>query len=95
MAADTRNEEPSFTPIPDKELDQVYSLPAISTNRIIATNFSNGMRLTFGEIGVGRTEATYRTAVFLSFEDAVSLADLINRQIAMLTPLEGEGGASN
>ncbi len=39
----------------DEELASVYAVPAVTSNRVIASVFPNGMRLAFGEIGVGRT----------------------------------------
>lgn len=68
----------------DSELASLYAIPAPIANRIVATNFSNGMRLSFGEVGMGRNEPDYRAAIFLSYDDAAALSELIVRQLEQL-----------
>lgn len=80
-------------PVDDSELQRAYLVPAENINRMIAQNLSNGMRIAFAEAQFPRVEAQFRSAIFLSFEDAEGLAQLILRQLSLLRSIEAKVGS--
>jgi len=77
-------EEPiKFDPtiVTDDELRESYSGPASLSNRMLITKTPAGVRLTFMEIQAGKVPSVFRTAVLLSYQDAIALRDLITDQL--------------
>lgn len=67
--------------ITDNNLSSTFDGPALHTNKIFMSNFAGGTRLTFMEQMGDQIPPTYRTAVFLSYPDAIELRDLLARQL--------------
>lgn len=65
----------------DGELLESFSGPAVLANRIFLTITGSGARLSFMEQHGDKVPPQFRTAVILSFEDALALRDLLERQL--------------
>lgn len=70
--------------ITDLDTSAINSGPAFYSNKMYATMLPQGMRLTFAEINPASPAPAFRTAIFLSFQDAAALADLLQRQLGQL-----------
>ena len=70
--------------ITDVDTTVINNGPAFFSNKMYATMLPQGMRLTFAEVNPASPTPAFRTAVFLNFQDAAALADLLQRQLAQL-----------
>jgi hypothetical protein len=80
--------------VSEADLRAAFSGPAISSNKIFVTRTVGGIRIAFTEQYVATYAPEFRTAVMLSFEDAMQLRDLLINQLLLLNPIENmkEGG---
>lgn len=67
--------------VADDELRRSFSLPAIHSNRILASNMTAGLRLTFMEGNGEKVPSVARMSVLLSYADAAAVRDLIDGQL--------------
>ena len=65
------------------DMKEMLSGPALYANRMYASNLALGMRVTFLEAGENEPDR-YRTAVFLTWPDAIALRDLLTAQLAKI-----------
>lgn len=79
---------PEAPAVTDAETGIINGGPAYFSNKIYATMMPQGMRVTFAELNPASPIPAFRSAVFLSFQDAVALADLLQRQIAQIEFVE-------
>lgn len=77
-------ESPQGSTVSQDEVIAANAIPAVFSDRIVATNMPTGMRLSFGERSPIEGQTSFRSSVFLSFEDAEALAALIGRQLSLL-----------
>jgi hypothetical protein len=77
------DEQPKATgvEVSDEELRESFTLPAINSNRMLATNLPSGLRVAFMEQYGAQVPARLRAAVILSYPDAVALRNLLSRQL--------------
>ncbi|MBL9049037.1 MAG: hypothetical protein JNK19_02870 [Tabrizicola sp.] len=66
----------------------INSGPAVFANKMFATTMPQGMRLTFAEVNPGSPTPSFRTAVFLGVHDVAALADLLQRQLALVEQVD-------
>ena len=69
-----------FRPLSEAEVDMAYSGPAVLSNKFYVSVSGMGARIAFAEESEGRP-AVFRTAVFLSLPDAVSLSKVLKELI--------------
>jgi hypothetical protein len=74
------------TIITEGELIASFYGPALHTNKMIASNLSAGIRITFMEQFGEKVTAQFRTAVLLSYPDALALRNLLTRQLREIEP---------
>jgi hypothetical protein len=74
--------------IPQSEWEMVFSGPAPVINRMHVNNLQAGMRLTFSEQYSDVVPPVFRAAVFLSYDDAEALRNLLDRQLSTLQKVE-------
>lgn len=72
-------------PVSEEEMRTIFSGPALAANKIYVTVSPAGVRLTFCEQWGKVVPATFRTAVLMSFPDAIALSDLLARQLENVT----------
>jgi len=72
----------SRQPVPEEELRMSFSGPAVHANKMYVTVMESGVRLTFAETRGLEVPPVFRSAVFLSFSEALSLRDLLSRQLS-------------
>jgi hypothetical protein len=65
----------------DSELLAAYGGPAFHINKMYTTAFGQIVRISFMEQLGEKVPPQFRTAIVLSFSDAVALRDLLSRQI--------------
>ena len=75
-------------PVTDIDTAVINSGPAVFANKIYASTAAHGMRLTFAEVNPAAEVPSYRTAVFLGFHEVAGLADLLQRQLALVEFVE-------
>lgn len=68
--------------ISDAELRTAFAGPAVAANRIYITTTSLGLRIAFAEQNGEKVAPAFRTAIVLSFQDAISMKDLLTRLLA-------------
>lgn len=83
-------ELPDAPPVTDVDTQAINSGPAFFSNKLYATIMPQGLRITFAELNPASSTPAYRTAVFLAFQDAAALVDLLQRQLALLGSLQTE-----
>jgi hypothetical protein len=72
-------------PMTEAELSTAFSGPAYNTNKIFASNMPTGLRLSFCEMRTPEGhDLQFRTAILISYPDAVSLRNLLTRQLEAL-----------
>lgn len=81
MAEETDNKtKPAGGPTPE-ELAKAYAIPAVWCNRTSTTAITSPsgrfVRIAFGEGSSGPDTVTYRAAVMMTAEDAISIAEAI------------------
>ena len=84
MADEKSKEVPAaekHIPVSDEELRASFAGPAFHSNKMFLTMTAAGARIAFMEQVGDKVPPVYRTAVLLSYLDAVSLRDLITRQL--------------
>jgi hypothetical protein len=69
--------------VPPETMTALFSGPAVYSNRMYVTNLPLGIRLTFAE-GAGDLPDQFRAAVYLTLMDALSLRDLLTRQLTLI-----------
>lgn len=74
--------------VSEPEIDAAAQLPAVLSNRMIASNTPIGMRIAFGEMRSAERLPVFRFATVMSYEDAEQLRDLISRQLSLLKRVE-------
>ncbi len=83
--ADEKPEEASsgteLVPVSEEELRTAFSGPAVRSNKIYLSMTESGVRLSFMEQHGDVVPPVFRMAVILSVQDALSLRDLIARQL--------------
>ena len=87
--ADEKDEKPEGAPaaserirVTDEELRASFSGPAVRSNKIYLSIMADGsVRIAFMEQQGDAMPPVFRTAVILSRQDALSLRDLIARQL--------------
>jgi hypothetical protein len=62
-----------------EEMEAGFAIPAIVVNRYMTTIHANGMRIAFGEGAFPDSPINYRTAVFLTHEEAEDLKNIIDK----------------
>lgn len=67
--------------VPADEMRAAFSGIAVHSNKVYATNTSGGVRLAFMEMLGDTVPPQFRSAVLLSYPDALSLRDLLSRQL--------------
>ena len=67
--------------ITDADTSLINSGAAVLVNKMYATVMPFGMRITFAEANPATQVPAFRTAVFLSYQDAAALYDLLHRQL--------------
>jgi hypothetical protein len=72
--------------VTDEELRGSFAGPAFNSNKFYATNLETGVRLAFAEQLGSKVPTQFRTAVILSYRDAIGLRDLLARQLATIEP---------
>lgn len=75
------------TSVTDEEIRASFSGPAVLSNKMYLSLTGGGARIAFMEQLGDVVPPVFRTAVILSFQDAMSLRDLLARQ---LEGIEGE-----
>lgn len=73
-----------FEPMPslgDADLRASFAGEAVHANKVFLSKTSGGVRLAFMEVWGEIVSPQFRTAVFLSYPDAVALRDLLNVQL--------------
>ena len=89
MADKKPEEAPSVVAsVSNEELRTSFSGPAVRSNKIYLSLTDGGVRIAFTEQHGDAVPPIFRTAVILSFADALSLRDLIARQLARIEGLE-------
>ena len=73
-------------PEPNKQLVQAFVGPAAHSNRFYIIVQPSGLRIAFMEAFKPMVEPVFRSAVLMSYEDALALRDLLTRQLATVTP---------
>lgn len=63
------------------ELDIVFGGPAVASNKFYINVSAGGIRITFAESAEGLAKAKFRSAVMLSFQDAISFSGLIAKVV--------------
>lgn len=84
MADEKPEEAPSASgpvPVSEEDLRAAFSGPAVRSNKIFLSMTEGGVRLAFMEQHGDVVLPVFRAAVLLSFQDALSLRDLIARQL--------------
>ncbi len=71
-------------PFTDADAQAINAGPAIFSNKMFATVAPQGMRLTFAEVNPASPSPAFRAAIFLSFQDAAALMDLLERQLSQV-----------
>lgn len=71
-------------PFTDADAQAINAGPAIFSNKMFATVAPQGMRLTFAETNPASPVPSFRAAIFLSFQDAAALLDLLERQLSLV-----------
>ena len=69
------------------ELDEALRAPAVYANRFIVEFNSAGIKVVFLEKRAENSEVNFRSAVLVSYVDAVALKELLT---TMLAPIEGQ-----
>jgi hypothetical protein len=75
-----------ISPIPEAELREIFSGPALHTNKFYATNLAAGLRIAFMEAMLEPVQPQFRTAVILAYQDAIALRDLLTHQLREIEP---------
>ena len=84
MADEKPEEVPSAggpVPVSEEELRTAFSGPAVRSNKIYLSMTESGVRLSFMEQHGDAVPPVFRMAVILSVQDALSLRDLLARQL--------------
>lgn len=81
MADDLPARESAGSELSDDELRRSFSVPAVFSNRILASNMTAGLRLTFMEANGEKVPSVARFSVLLSYADAAAVRDLIGGQL--------------
>ena len=77
-------------PMTEAELTIAFSGPAYNTNKMFASNMPTGIRLSFCEMRTPEGhDLQFRTAVLISYPDAVSLRNLLTRQLEAFQSFAG------
>ena len=72
----------TIQPMTEAELTTAFSGPAYNSNKMFASNMPTGIRLSFCEMRTPEGhDLQFRTAVLISYPDAVSLRDLLTGQL--------------
>ena len=69
------------TDVPKETMQEIFSGPALLSNRIYVTVTAMGVRLSFMEMIDQNSPPKFRTAVFLPHPDAFAFRDLLNKQM--------------
>jgi hypothetical protein len=72
---------PNLVVLSDDDVRAGFDGPAFASNRIFTTISAMGVRIAFMEQSDTSTRPHFRTAVVISFDDAVILRDVLNLQI--------------
>ena len=68
-------------PVSDEDVRASFAGPAFHTNKMFLTIVQAGVRLAFMEALGDKVPPSFRTAIVLSFPDAIALRDLLTRQL--------------
>jgi hypothetical protein len=77
----------------EEELRASFSGPAFNSNRFYSSTVSAGLRIAFMKQHGKAVSPIFRTAVLLSFPDAIALRNLLIRQLKDVEPLLKEAEA--
>ena len=79
--------------ITDVDTAVINSGAAVLANKMYATIMPHGLRLTFAETNPSSPSPAFRAAVFVSFQVAAALFDLLHRQLSNIEVLSDLPGA--
>lgn len=91
-------EDSKPNPVSDREMEIVFSGPALLSNKVYATGLSTGVRLAFCEIRSGDTEPVFRSAIFIAYPDVPAFIKVLQRAMERVemqfveAPKENEEG---
>lgn len=93
MAEEEKGPEAPYETVSEQEMQIAYSGPALATNKFYVSFTPGGVRIAFTEINPQVPLPSFRTAVMLPLEDAMSLASVLKQmmdQYVVITPMPEE-----
>lgn len=72
---------PEAPAVTEQELEAIFSGPAVLANKVYFSSMANGVRLTFMEQRSQTEPPIFRTAAFLSVQDAIALLKLMQDRL--------------